>query len=271
MKPFAGLRRTRYVRSLLVALAPVMLLSACFTTDFGGGGDAVQSRLHERFTVTANAHVEVSNVSGSIAVVPWSSPQIDIVARKHSDDADAVQNTTIDITSDGSPADNVDIRTRYPHEGFFFWGHNGASVDYTLHVPRGVSVRVASVSGDVSISGVSGDVAIDNVSGMVDARHLGGDLRIHTVSGSVDASLGRMRADADIEVEAVSGSVNLTLPPNGGAVVTAASISGSFDSDFPAVTVRHQTVGFDASGRIGDGSGSVDLHTISGSITISKG
>ncbi len=257
------------MRSLLVALAPVLLLSACFTTDFGSDGDAVQSRLHERFALAPHAQVHVENVSGPIEIIPWNRRQIDIVARKHSDDVSAVRNTVIEITREGTPVSYVEVQTRYPHEGFVFWGHNGASVDYTLHVPRDAVLRIRNVSGDVSVAGLNGNVTIDNVSGDVTATGLGGDVRIRTVSGTIDASLARMPENTEVDVAAVSGSVDLAIPPKSGAVVNAQSISGNFDSTFPIVA-RHQTVGFEANGRIGDGSGTIQLQTISGSITLSK-
>ncbi len=256
------------MRSLLAALAPILLLSACITTDFGSG-DAVQSTLHERFAVTRGAFVSVENVSGPVVVIPWSRPLIDIVARKHSDDVGAVRNTEVEITRDGTPASDVEIHTRYPHEGFVLWGNNGASVDYTLHVPRSVVLHVENVSGAVRVAGLNGEVTIDNVSGDVAATNIGGNVRINTVSGTIDASVARMRPSTDIDVAAVSGSISLAVPPKSGAIVSAQSVSGDFDSTFPIVAHR-QAVGFDANGRIGDGSGSIRMRTISGSITLSK-
>lgn len=250
----------------LVALS-LVALPGCIEGDFGNG-DAVHQTVHQRIAVSPNAEVDVVNVSGFVNVIPWSRQSVDVVARKHGDDETQLQQTAIAITHDGNPASDVEIRTRYRHD-YFFFGNSGASVDYTIHVPHDVDLRIENVSGDVRASGIAGRVTINEVSGDVDLARIDGDLRVHTVSGSVDASLLHMGNGRTVEVEAVSGSLHVAIPPGSGASVTADSISGSFDSDFNIPT-HERTVGVSASGRIGNGSGSIDMHTISGSMTISK-
>lgn len=255
----------RYLALLGLSL---VVLPGCIGGDFGDG-DAVQQTVHAAFVIAPHAEVRVDNVSGFVHVVPWSRRTIDVVARKYAGDTSALSNTSIDITHDGNPASYVEIRTRYLHEGIFLWGNSSASVDYTVHVPADVMLHVSNVSGDVRASGIAGSVDVSEISGDVDLARIDGDVRVATVSGSVDATLLHMDDGRHVDVGAVSGSLNVSIPPRSGAYVTADSISGSFDSDFDVPT-HERTVGVSASGRIGDGSGTIDMHTVSGSMTLSK-
>jgi DUF4097 and DUF4098 domain-containing protein YvlB len=125
------------------------------------------------------------------------------------------------------------------------------------------------VSGDIEANGINGDVDVNEVSGDVEVMHNGGSATVHSVSGAVDVSMSHMDAEHRATIEAVSGSIRLVIPPNSGAVVTARSISGGFHSDFNIPT-HPQTVGTSAGGTIGNGAGSIDVSTISGSIAIEK-
>ncbi len=253
-----------------MAFTGTLLLPGCISYDADFGGNAVHQTVHERFAVAPNARVRVSNVSGSITIVPWSRQAIDVVGRKYAGTIAALRRMTVSIVRDGSPASYVEIETQYPRHVFFFWGNNsGGSVDYTIHVPKRVRLTLADVSGDVRVSGIDGDVEVKNVSGDVDVARLNGDLDIHTVSGSIDASLVAMNGDRRVTIEAISGSIQIAVPAKSSAEVSAESISGSFESAFNIPTHR-QTVGVNASGRIGNGSGTIDLKTISGSMMISK-
>lgn len=251
----------------LVGLSLVML-PGCIEGDFSSG-DAVHQTIHVAFALAPHAEVRITNISGFVNVIPWKRQTIDIVAHKRAGDRAELQRTTVDISHDGSPASFIEVRTRYLHEGFFFWGDSGANVDYTIHVPANIALHIGNVSGDVQASGIVGDVDVSEVSGDVELTRVDGDVRVHTVSGSVTASLTSMKDGRHADIEAVSGSLHLAIPPRSGAYVNADSISGSFESDFDVPT-HERTVGVSASGRIGDGSGTIEMHTISGSMTLSK-
>jgi hypothetical protein len=253
-------------RSLALLAFIALALPGCVDTSFGG--DAVHQTLHEAFATTPTAHIRVRNVAGFIRIVPWARREIDVVARKRGSTIAAVRRTSVVITHDGTPATEVDISTQYPHGSLLFWG-DSASVDYTIHVPRQARLDVADVSGDVTANGVAGDLNVSNVSGDVTAMRSGGNLRIQTVSGSINASMLHVGSDNTASMGTVSGEIDLAVPANSSADVRAESISGDFSSDFN-VPRRHRTVGVQADGTIGGGAGSIDLRTISGSITLSK-
>ncbi|HUF27828.1 MAG TPA: DUF4097 family beta strand repeat-containing protein [Gemmatimonadaceae bacterium] len=178
-----------------------------------------------------------------------------------------------------------------------------ASADFTVEVPRGVMVRVASGSGDVTVDGVSGDVNASSGSGSV--RVSGGAGRVHASSGSgtvtVDAARGPVQASSgsgsvhvttasgpvvastgsgniDVSMAALpgaedmrfstgSGSITLRLPADFSANIEASTGSGGIESDFPLQVVGRMSR-HNVRAAIGGGGRSLRMSTGSGNIRI---
>ncbi len=133
-----------------------------------------------------------------------------------------------------------------------------------ITVPAGLPVQIASQSGDVRVTGAagavtiratSGDIDLDNVAG-ADIQTTSGDVRLDGVRGDVKvrASSGNVRGDvaaaqrldartesgdidlrlttapAAVDVEAISGDVELTVPGGDPYRVRAVTASGDIDS-----------------------------------------
>lgn len=147
------------------------------------------------------------------------------------------------------------------------------------------SLRVDTGSGNVEVSDVRGElVQIDTGSGTVVAMAIAAPrLRIDTGSGSVelgeissadvvvDTGSGRLDiellTDVDrLELDTGSGSVTVRVPADIGAMVEIDTGSGNIDLDFPleVSSVRRDRV----QGRLGDGDGTIQIDTGSGSVRI---
>lgn len=144
--------------------------------------------------------------------------------------------------------------------------------------------KVKSVSGDVTLDGLSGTVDAHTVSGALEAQMLSATLDFVTVSGDltvVEATSDRIHGrtvsgdlTADIaltqggrlEFSSVSGNVTTRLPETTGARVTATSTSGKTTSGFDALQSERKPGRRSVSGTIGDGSGSIEVRTVSGDI-----
>lgn len=246
----------------LVALA----LSGCVEYDFGDDGDAIHAVVHERFSARSDVSVSVANVSGDVRILPWNQGLVDIVAVKSASSAEGLRRVTVEIERDQSPAESVSIRTHYVNEWF---GHSSGSVDYTVHVPRGTSVDVSEVSGDVTATGLRGDVHVHSVSGNVTALRVGGNLTVHSVSGDVHVSMLRMDAGREADVDTVSGDIHLGVPATATAFVDANTLSGDFDSPWP-LQAQREMVGVQVRGAIGHGGGDITLKSISGDIHLER-
>ena len=154
-----------------------------------------------------------------------------------------------------------------------------AGMDGDLGVDTGSgSVRVDDVTGDdVGIDTGSGDVEaegvaarrilIDTGSGGIQLRRSSArDVRLDTGSGSVTAELA---GEIDrLLVDTGSGSVTLYLPDDLDARLAIETGSGGIDVDFPVMITRRARD--ELRGTIGEGRGSIEVDTGSGSVRIRR-
>jgi hypothetical protein len=218
--------------------------------------------VHESFGTTPEVRVSLSNVSGRILVVPSSSDVVDISAVKHAANADALSKISVVIDRNGSPVNDVRVRTHYDHDS-----KGGGSVEYTLSVPRRAVLRLWNVTGSIMASGFANDVTVNDISGNVTVENIDGNLKVETINGGILASLPHFRDHRLVRLHTVTGPVSLTIPRDTGAVVKAHSLSGEFHSDFP-LSIKSEMIGSQVDGRIGTGDGLINLETISGSMEL---
>ena len=133
---------------------------------------------------------------------------------------------------------------------------------------RGEDVRVDTGSGAVTGSGItSRSVMVDTGSGRIELSAVSArDLTLDTGSGGIDLEL---TGDVDrLRIDTGSGSVRLVVPQDLGAAINADTGSGGISFDIPiTVTQRERDT---LVGRIGDGRGSIEIDTGSGSVRITK-
>ena len=183
------------------------------------------------------------------------------------------------------------------------WGRNGsrARARFTVEVPRGVRLRLATGNGVLTVEGATdevraasgnGDIRVGAGAGEVNASSGNGDITIVHARGAVHASTGngRIEVDADGPVNASSGNgritvalssfrgggemqlssgngtIDLAVPSGFSANVEATTGSGHIRADLPIQVTqsgRHRL-----SGRIGSGGPRLRLSTGTGTIIL---
>src|SRR6186713_621691 len=150
--------------------------------------------------------------------------------------------------------------------------------------------EVSSVSGDVTVRGdgkaislrvksVSGSLDLTNTAGRVDVVTVSGDARVHmgetsevrgrTTSGNLEVS-GKLTRDGRVDVEGVSGDINLRLSAPGGLSMDIESFSGDIEGCLadkvervskygPGVRLNVRTVEAGARVRAKTLSGDIDI------------
>lgn len=161
-----------------------------------------------------------------------------------------------------------------------------ARVDFTVRVPAGVRVSMATVTGDVYAAGLHSPVRAASVSGSVHVSS-DGPVQATSVSGDVEATMGRAAGES-LRFSSVSGDVTLLVPASTDADFSARTLSGSIESDFPLQLgstdrrrgrddddddddgrVRvHVRIGQEAHGRLGRGGTQLRVSTVSGDISL---
>ena len=231
------------MKRLAACAACAAVLIGC-SSNVDADSRAVQQ--HSRQTIpSADARVlRVENVVGSIMVTGANGPNAVIDTTKFAGHQDSIDNTQIDVERNGG---EITLHTHYLKTGWF--SSRGAGVDYVLTVPPHASVHLANVSGPVTV------------------RNMSGDVEVQEVSGPVQAVLGRVDGNREIRVNSVSGGVTLAVARNSDVTVNARTVSGPIQTFF-STSGKRGFVGQEVHGRIGNGSATIDVNSVSGNVSI---
>lgn len=259
-----------------------------------------EETIHNKYYVPAGAtaRVEVSNIRGSVEVLPGEAGVIAVTAVKHPNTGD-LERTEVIVTQAEDGKVKAEVKYR---EGWRLFGlSKPCQVTFTVQVPRpcsvhanGVScsvnlhdlegeVEVSSVSGQVGLHDLTGPVKLNTVSGDVDGGHLVGNFQFNTVSGDVrlkessfpsvtghtvsgDVALQTALADGPYSVNSVSGDVRLTVPVDTACTAHVHGISGQVHTAFPQTAQRRSNGSHVA--EIQGGGVPVKLHSVSGDLWI---
>jgi DUF4097 and DUF4098 domain-containing protein YvlB len=221
-----------------------------------GGGLVAHADL--RVTVPAGKRVEIHQAVGKVAVTNVHGDlSIDVAAAPVT-----ASNTRGELNIDvGSGAVQV-TQAR----GDLSVDTGSGSVG--LSDVRGKSVSVNTGSGDVTASAVrSSELSVETGSGNIQVTGLiAPHVKLEAGSGAVAADLsGEVW---EVSVETGSGDVTLKVPPTLGAEVDIETSSGEIETDFEVAVTRHSRDHI--TGRIGDGSGKIEIETGSGGIKLVK-
>jgi hypothetical protein len=258
-----------------------------------------QETIEREFVVTAPASLTLANVRGSVNIQAGSDDVVTVTAVKHLDTGDP-DRTEIEIwqQEDGS----VIAKTRYHEDGWRLFGwRQPCKVDYTVHVPRACDAKVRCVSSKASVEGLEGEFNIKTVSGKVILQDLSGRVKATSVSGAIfgtqlsgatefESVSGKVHlVESDLPVvtgssvsgnlvletplgegpyrfKTVSGDMKLVLPTETGFTVGFKSMSGNFETSFPAT--RSQRRGHNWHAELCGGGPDVHFSSVSGSLSV---
>ncbi len=266
----------------LLVLTP--LLAALAPSAYAQSDTRVE---HNAFTwegrVPPGRWLYVKNLNGPVRVEPGSGDQVVITAdRRTHGSADPQQVRFVAQKADdgqgmvicalwnaGSTCDERGYHgeRRSGNEGNDRDG--GVSVEFTVRVPRGVKVDLATVNGGLDVRGATADVVANTVNGSVRAETGGGPVNARTVNGSVWARMSSTGEARDLDFASVNGSVTVEMPASLGAEVELSTVNGRVGTEFP-VTVSGRIDPRRLRATIGDGSRHLRLHTVNGSVDLRR-
>jgi DUF4097 and DUF4098 domain-containing protein YvlB len=166
--------------------------------------------------VQKGTRLDINNFAGDVKIVAW--------------DRDAVR-----VEADHSDRQSVDIR---PGEQRLIIrgnsrGNGMRSIDYTISVPRWMSITVNGNYTDVTMEGVGGDVNVETTRGDINVDGGAGFISLKSVQGSISLSHAKGRIDImnvndDIHVADISG--DLTAGTTNGAITLERIDSSNVDA-----------------------------------------
>lgn len=225
----------------------------------------VSETFSETVAAEARTRVRVTAINGSIelrsdpdaTMVEVTGERI-VASSSTSDAASHLDDLRVTVTSSAS---EVFVETRQPTSSH----GRRYEVRYLIVVPDDFEALVSQVNGAVDVWGPLDDIDIDGVNGTVSAVDIVDGAEIDLVNGEV--SIDVLELNSDLELSAVNGTVEATLPTNSSAEVFADLANGTIR--VVGLTLTNQVVTpRSLRGTLGDGLYTVDLETVNGDLEL---
>lgn len=250
-----------------------------------------------RFFVTKQPTLVFNHSIGTVQVMPGPDGQVSIKESKNGE-TDAV--TTHYAQSGDVITVTTDISSGLMEDTW---------VDFQVSVPAHTGVGMKMATGTLYASNLSGPITLSDTNGSIWATKLAGTIRLKTQSGSINLTnvAGQVNAatqngtitttathlSGHSSVQAESGTINfhgslsqagsylfqnsngavgLTLPPNSAFALRARTATGSINTDFPGVSIAHESSRMEARGAVGGAPRApLTIQTLGGSIGLFRG
>ncbi len=207
---------------------------------------------------TGTLHLE--NLNGSVEVRGWDRNEVEIRAVKTARQSPAdLSDVVIDV---GATPGRVNIATRYPQDRSV-----DVTVEYHVRVPyRALLERVATVNGNVGVTGMETSGELHTVNGNIEAYNCAGSLSARTTNGSIHEEMVQLGEDG-MTLETVNGTVTLGLPANIGADLDVLSMNGFTTSEIP-FAIKSSAKRGAMTGKIGRGGPLLHMRAVNGSVEV---
>lgn len=225
--------------------------------------------------------IEIRNIAGSINIHAGRSSAVVIHSVKSAMFPAALQNVTVGIEKQGT---TLLIEER--HEGGFLMSAGTVSFDIALppgvksidahslsgslavqDVPAGIDQDLSTISGSIATTR-AGNLTASSTSGSIEFGFAGGRLDARTVSGSIEGRIQSLDKGGSASLRSVSGSIAVDAFSGLDAALSLHTTSGRIACDFPVMGTEQKRNSLE--GRIGNGSGRLEVTTTSGAITIRR-
>ncbi len=258
-----------------------------------------QTQQEKRFASGPKPTVSIINEYGPVAVHPGAGNQVVIRYVLHSDKVE------VDANQSG---DRIEV------ESHLLAGASADSgqVEYEVLLPAGANVMIHSNSGMLSAENLHGDISVEGAAAPVELRQISqGHIHVKTLSGTillsdirqvhviansvsgditmknvdgpfveVSSNNGKIHYDGDFgdsgdyKLSSHTGDIDASIPATASIDVTASSVKGQVDNDFPLQPKAHSITipekGRSFVGVAGRAASSVFLRTFSGKIRLKQ-
>jgi len=264
---------------------------------------ASDSHNQVKLNIAPGGMVNIVNNSGSVTLHPGSQQQVTVNATTHSDKVEVDSNSIPD-------GKRVEIRTHVLAQQKL--SNDELKVDYDITVPAGVSVTVSTATAPITIENLNANLSLSSDMGKITVKNAA-NAHIHVRSVAAPVALTNVTASyveitsssGAVQLEDVfgpkvtagttggdityrgdcsgggvysltthSGTIDVTLPQNASVDLTARSVTGYVENDFPFQQKSHPTFvpspGRSLVGTSNSGSSSVELQSFSGRIRVKK-
>jgi DUF4097 and DUF4098 domain-containing protein YvlB len=201
-------------------------------------------RIEQSYPISAAGRVRIQVGASEIFVRGGSEPAVHLtLVKRHSDDR---------IPRVEAGPDSISVS----FESTFGW--HGKDADLELVLPSGLTLEIASGSGDFHLEAWQGRLEHRSGSGDVEMRNCGGEAALRSASGDMEireyqGPIGAATTSGDVRLEAIQGWVRLQ------------TISGDVEAERTSGNLEVQTVSGDLS--VQSWYGAMTLATVSGDLS----
>ena len=280
------LNRTNSKISLLGLLILVFFTACSGLQPFSvSGTDFSASELFDyEIEVENQKSFRLSGINGSIDITGNTDLETVKIWGKRTVRSESIEDAEehldyleVSITENSS---EIYVKTVQPRKSH---GRN-YEVTYHVQIPESWEVIVENVNGNVEVYSVeenvsinltNGDIRIEDISGNVSICLTNGNTRLREIFGNVYVGVtnggitGKLTlADNGIcQLSTVNGQIDLEIPINSSANFSAAITNGNISISDLVLTNLNMTRS-SATGRLGDGKGSISLEVVNGQINV---
>ena len=256
------------LKSAVAVLAPVAMLIGCQLDRTGQAPKfAASDEWTRSYPLTAGGQVQVVNGTGAIEVRGATGNRVEVraerIGRAPTDQAARELVPRIEIREDITP-DRVLLQTQ--GLGGIVIGVE-TSVNYHLTVPATAEVRARSANGEVRVADLGGRVVISSANGPVIGANLAGGVDARSVNGNVTLDVAAFGRDP-IQVRATNGSIDLALPADANANITATFSNGKIETGNLKVELLGEQTRRRLLGRLNAGGAPIEIAAVNGNITL---
>lgn len=262
-----------------------------------------EARKEFRLDIVPGGAVTLSNSAGSVSLKPNTGHQVIVSYTAQSNKVEVDQASTDD-------RHRIEITTHVVPDQKPTAGE--ARVDFEISLPAGISVTVETATATITAESISGDISLSSDTGQITVHDLAkSNVQVRTVTGTVSLSnINGSHVEVTSSAGAVqlanvtgpkvkiatgsgnityngdcagmgnyvltthSGTIDMSLPQTASVDITARSVSGNVENDFPLSQKTHTSfvpqAGRSFSGTSNSGASSVQLQSFSGRIRVKK-
>lgn len=272
----------RKLSLLALVLSAGLSVAACdiqagenghFSVDIASG--KATDTWSRTYTVAAGGRFELINVNGRITAESTDGKDVVVegkrTAKGRSDEAAKELLGKLEIREEVGGS-TVRVESRPPRTS----GFGGLEIEWTVKVPKGLTVDLRTINGGVRLDGLSGEIHAKTTNGGVKGQNIIPEtIEASSVNGGVEIELSAPLDSTDsVEITTVNGGVSLGMPSESKATITARAVNGGVrvnDLDIKQDEEPHE---FERrrrlSGTLNGGGAKVSISTTNGGVRLSR-
>jgi hypothetical protein len=213
-------------------------------------------------SLPATDSLSVNTVNSNVSVETWGGAGILVRAEVRATAASKAlaQEIADQVVVDAS-AGEVSVKGPSSNSG------QSWSVKLEIDVPAATGLTISTVNGGIAVHGVEGAITFDIVNGDASLDGVGGNVTGNAVNGSIlIAAGGDHWAGQTLAADTVNGDIEIDVPADCTAHVTASVADGTFSTNFPVeIPAGSQRVSFDLGTA---GSSAITMSATKGNIQL---